>query len=144
VIERWSTPEEIETLKKALAAEGDRRGRSTSLLPALQAIRPRCGFARTSTSLGWDIHFAREVQRPDGGRTITVATDRPIDMWEARNTPRSRDYEFSLAEIRLDKDGRGEGKAITMAQLRFNGETNTLEIENYQIQPVRLNSITTQ
>ena len=85
VIERWSTPEEVEKLRGALMEEPDRRGRSTVLLPALQAIRPRCGFARTSTSLGWDIQYAREIPIEGGGRRIVVATDRPIEMWEARN-----------------------------------------------------------
>ncbi len=137
VIERWSTPEEIESLKGILVEKG-----GDKLLPALQKIRPRCGFTRTANSLGWDLHFARETQMEDGTRKIVVATDRPISFWEARNSPRSRDYEFSLAEVRLPKEGMGQGKAITMAKLGFNKETNTLEIENYQREPVRLNQIT--
>jgi hypothetical protein len=71
-----------------------------------------------------------------------VGTDRPISMWEARNNPRSRDYEFSLAEIRLGPDGKGQGKAITMAKLSYSKEKNTLEIENYEREPVRLNEVT--
>jgi hypothetical protein len=77
-----------------------------------------------------------------GARKIVVATDRPISMWEARNNPRSRDYEFSLAEIHLGADGKGQGKAITMAKLGYNQQTKTLEIENYEREPVRLNEIT--
>jgi hypothetical protein len=52
------------------------------------------------------------------------------------------DYQFSLAEIRLPRSGKGEGKAIPYAQLTFNKETKTLEIENYQREPVRLNEVT--
>jgi hypothetical protein len=51
------------------------------------------------------------------------------------------DYQFSLAEIRLGADGKGQGKAITAAKLTFNKETNTLEIENYEREPVRLNEV---
>ena len=40
------------------------------------------------------------------------------------------------------RSGKGQGKAITAAKLSFNKETNTLEIENYQREPVRLNEIT--
>jgi hypothetical protein len=137
VIERWSTPEEAANLKAVLVEKGEDR-----LLSALQRTRPRCGFVRTSTSLGWDIFFARETPLPDGGRQIVLATDRPVAMWEARNAGRSMDYQFSLAEIRLPKEGRGQGKAIRYAQLTFNKDTNTLEIENYQREPVRLNEIT--
>jgi hypothetical protein len=137
VIERWSTPEEVEKLRGILIEKG-----GDELLPALQKIKPRCGYTRTSNSLGWDLHFARETQLEDGTRKIVVATDRPISMWEARNNPRSRDYEFSLAEIHLGADGKGQGKAITKATLSYNKQTNTLEIENYDREPVRLNEIT--
>jgi hypothetical protein len=137
VIERWSTPEEIEKLRGILIEKG-----GSDLLPALQKVKPRCGYARTSNSLGWDIGFARETTLDDGARKIVVATDRPIAMWEARNNPRSRDYEFSLAEIHLPASGKGEGKAITAAKLSYNKQSQTLEIENYQREPVRLNEIT--
>lgn len=137
VIERWSTPEEASNLKAILAETGDDK-----LLAALQKIKPRCGYARTSTSLGWDIYFARETPLPDGGRKIVLASDRPVGMWEARNSGRSMDYQFSLAEIRLPATGKGQGKAIPHAQLGFNKETNTLQIENYDREPVRLNEIT--
>jgi len=136
VIERWSTPEETSNLKAILVESGDDK-----LLSALQKIKPRCGFARTSTSLGWDIYFARETELPGGGRKIVLVSDRPVGMWEARNSGRSMDYQFSLAEIRIGPDGKGEGKAIPRAQVTFNKEKNTLEIENYDREPVRLNEI---
>jgi hypothetical protein len=137
VIERWSTPEEISNLKAVFLEKGDDK-----LLSALQKIKPRCGYARTSNSLGWDIYFAKETELSGGGRKIVLASDRPVSMWEARNSPRSMDYQFSLAEIRLPATGKGEGKAIPFAQLTFNKEKEMLEIENYQREPIRLNEIT--
>jgi len=137
VIERWSTEEEIQKLRGVLIEKG-----GDNLLPALQKIKPRCGYARTSNSLGWDLQFARETVMSDGTRKIVVGTDRPMGMWELRNAGRSTDYEFSLAEIRLPADGKGQGKAIPRAKLSFDKEKNTLEIENYEQQPVRLNEIT--
>ena len=137
VIERWSTPEETASLKATFIEKGDEK-----LLSALQKVKPRCGFARTSNSLGWDIYFARETPLPDGGRKIILATDRPVGMWEARNSGRSMDYQFSLAEIRLPATGKGQGKAIPRAKLTFNPQTNTMEIENWENEPVRLNEIT--
>jgi hypothetical protein len=136
VIERWSTPEEAASLKATLIEKGDEK-----LLDALQKVKPRCGFARTSNSLGWDIYFARETSLPDGGRKIVVATNRPVGMWEASNSGRSMDYQFSLAEIRLPATGKGQGKAIPRAKLTFNPKTNTMEIENWDNTPVRLNEI---
>ena len=136
VIERWSTPEEVSNFRAVLQRGDDK------LLSALQKTKPRCGFVRTSTSIGWDIYYARETPLPDGGKKIVIASDRPVGIWEARNSGRSMDYQFSLAEIRLPKEGKGQGKAIPRAQLTFDKETNTLEIENYQREPVRLNEVT--
>ncbi len=137
VIERWATPEETKNLQAAFVEGGD-----DTLLRALQKTKPRCGFVRTTTSLGWDVYFARETPLPDGGRKILLGSDRPVGMWEAQNQGRSMDYQFSLAEIRLGADGKGQGKAISAAKLTFNKETKTLEIENYEREPVRLNQVT--
>ncbi len=137
VIERWSTEEEVEKLQGVLIEKG-----GDNLLPTLQKVKPRCGYARTSNSLGWDIQFARETTLSDGTRKIVLGTDRPMSMWELRNAGRSTDYEFSLAEIRLPASGKGQGKAIPRAKLSFDKDKKTLEIENYEQQPVRLNEIT--
>ena len=138
VIERWSTPEEIEKLRGVMIED------RTKLLDAVQKIKPRCGYFRTTNTLGWDVQFAHETQMDDGTRKIVIGTDRPVSFFEARNNPRSRDYEFTLAEIRLPKDGKskGQGKAIPAAKLTWDKDKNTLEIENYQREPVRLNEIT--
>jgi hypothetical protein len=135
VIERWSTDQEQQKLSDALIEQG-----REALLSALQKIKPRAGYVRTSTSLGWDIHFAREQPLGDGRRVI-IATDRPMSFWETQNRTRSSDYEFTLAEIRLTKDGKGVGKLATAAKISWNKDTRTVEIEDYDIEPVRLNEV---
>jgi hypothetical protein len=137
VIERWSTPEEASNLRTVFLEQG-----ADKLLSALEKVKPRCGFVRTSTSIGWDLYFARETPLPGGGKRIVLAADRPVSFWEARNSGRSMDYQFSLAEIHMTADGKGEGKAIPAAKLTYDKDANTLEIENYQREPVRLNEIT--
>lgn len=137
VVERWSTPEEAAKLKSVFVEQGREK-----LLTALQKVKPRCGFVRGSNTLGWDIYFAREIPTPDGGRKILLASDRPVGMWELRNSTRSTDYEFSLVEIHLGADGKGQGKAIPAAKLELNKDSGVLEIENYNREPVRLNEVT--
>jgi hypothetical protein len=137
VVERWSTPEEESKLKSVFVEQGREK-----LLTALQKVRPRCGFVRGSNTLGWDIYYAREMQEKDGSRRIFLASDRPMSMWELRNSGRSTEYEFSLVEIHLGKDGKGQGKAIAAAKLELDPDTGVLEIENYQREPVRLNDVT--
>ncbi len=47
-----------------------------------------------------------------------------------------------LCEIHMNRNGEGEGKLALMAKIAWNKKTNTLEIENYDIEPVRLNKVT--
>jgi hypothetical protein len=97
-------------------------------------------IARTGR-LGWDIHFVQQIAAAGGGRRIIIATDRPMSFWEAANQPRSADYAFTLAEIRLGPDGKGEGKLVPAAKIEFDSESNTLEVENYNNEPVRLTQV---
>jgi hypothetical protein len=76
-----------------------------------------------------------------GGRQLLIATDRPIPHWEAREQPRSFDYRFTVLDIRLDKENRGEGKLLADTKLVVDPRTNSLVLEHYDIQPVRLNEI---
>jgi hypothetical protein len=137
VVERWSTEEERNKLRAVLVERG-----GEALIDTLRDdVKDRTGYIRTSRSLGWDLKFARELPLPDGGRRIILATDRPMSFAELRNQPRSSEYEFLLIEIRLDKDGKGQGKLAGGAKVEFDKESNTVEIENYGIEPVRLTEV---
>jgi hypothetical protein len=138
-IERWSTDDERDRLRAVLMQKG-----SSALLSELQKIRPRAGYIKTPDSLGWNIYYAREQPTPDGGRRIILSTDRPMSFWEITNRPRSAEYEFTLAEIRLNKDGKGEGKIVTPAKIAWNKEKNAMEITNYGTEPVRLTQVTVE
>jgi hypothetical protein len=136
-IERWSTDEERTKLLNVLVEKGPDK-----LADALRDVKPRAGFIRTSQSLGWDIAYAREMPFGDGGKRIVIGTDRPMSFVELRNQPRSADYEFLVAEIRLLKDGKGEGTLAGAAKIEYDRNENTVQIENYDIQPVRLTQVT--
>jgi len=138
-IERWSTDAEVQKLRDTLTEKGP-----DALLSAVQDLKPRVGYIRTSTSVGWDVRFARETVAADGSRRIVIATDRPLSFWEAANHPRSADYAFTLAEIRIGPDGKGEGKLVPAAKIDFDADSNTLEVENYNVEPVRLSQVTVE
>ena len=101
---------------------------------------PRVGYIRTPTSIGWDLHFARSI-KSDEGRQVVIATDRPMSFWEAANRPRSADYDFTLVDIRFDPDGKGTGKLAVAAKVDYNDKTQTIEVENFGIEPVRLTEV---
>ena len=138
VIERWSSERERNELIATLKDKG-----SDALLSKLQKM-PRVGYIRDAngSTVGWDLHFARERKLEDGGRQIVLATDRPISAWEAFNRPRSSDYEFTLADIRFDGDGKGVGKLAVAAKISTDDKTGRIEIENFSSEPVRLTEVT--
>jgi hypothetical protein len=138
-IERWSTDAERDTLLAILKENKDQYKANQALLKALQKM-PKTGYIRTSTSLAWDLRFARQNVMEDGVRQIVVGTDRPIGFREARNQPRTMDYPFTVIEMRLNKENKGEGKLLAGTKIYID-KNNNLVLENYGIQPVRLNEI---
>ena len=139
VIERWSTDAEREQLLGILMEEKDPNRANQQLLKALQKM-PKAGYIRTPETLAWDLRYAHQSPLEDGGRRIVVGTDRPIGFREARNQGRSMDYPFTIAEVRLDKDDKGEGKILAGTKI-FIDKNNHLTLENYGQQPVRFNNI---
>lgn len=143
-IDKWSTPEEREHLITTMVEKG-----SDALLRELQKAPVKGRFRIPSArrpdphqlALGHDIRYTWQTQLPEGGRRIVFVTDRYISFQEARNQPRSIDYPFTLVEIRVDKEGKGEGKAAVATKISFDKAKKQLELENYSSEPVRLNEI---
>jgi hypothetical protein len=135
-VERWSTDVQRDKLMSVMLSEGPEK-----LLDALQDM-PRMGYLRAANGgVGWDIHFARKVPLPDGGERVVLVTDRRISFWEAANQPRSIDYPFTVIELRLNRDGEGEGKMSLATKIIADKEHNIVTLENYDLQPVLLNNV---
>ena len=115
-----------------------RENGASGLLKALQS-EPSVGSISAPGSLAYDLRYARELPGQEGGRRIVLATDRPVGFAEAQNNSRTLDYPFTLIELRLDKDGRGEGKLSVATKLTLND--NVLVIEDYADQPVMLKDV---
>jgi len=92
--------------------------------------------------LGWDLRYTAHDALPDGGERIVIATDRQMSMWEVRERPRTYDYPFTLIEIRMPKEGKGEGRMFGATQIRFDKKKNQIVLEQYSAGEVRLNEIT--
>ena len=143
-VNAWSTAEERERLITTVLEKGP-----DALLRELQKT-PDKGRFRIPTArqpdphklaMGLDLHYAWQTPLEDGGRRIVLATDRYIGFQEARNQPRTIDYPITLIEIRVGKDGKGQGKLAYATKISFNKKDNQLEIENYSSEPVRLNNV---
>ena len=138
-IERWSTDAQREQLLSILKEEKDSYKANDKMLTALQKM-PKVGYIRTSKTLGWDLHYARQSELDEGGRRIVLATDRPIGFAEARNQGRSMDYPFTIVEMHLDKNDKGQGKILAGTRVYID-KKNNLVLENYGQQPVMFNDI---
>jgi hypothetical protein len=134
VIESWSTESDRRRLLEALKKSQD------AMLDTLRDLR-RVGFIRTPGSLGWDLHYAHQIPGEDGGRRLVIATDRPINMWEAVNRPRTVDYPFTFIEVHLNGDGEGEGKLSLATRVTASRDGRFVQLENYDTQPVQLNKV---
>ena len=111
------------------------------LLDALQEM-PRMGYIRAPGSIGWDIRFARHMPAPEGGERIVLVTDRRMGFREVANRHRSVDYPFTVIELRLQKNGEGEGKVSVATRIIADKANKVVTLENYDIQPVMLTKVT--
>ncbi len=130
VVNRWSTAEERRRFEDILAEKGPE-----ALLDAMQNARP-VGRIHTPGSVGQDLRFAYQAPLASGGRRIVIGTDRHLSFYEAVNRPRSADFPFTVLDMRVDENGRGQGSLVLAAQVMAMGET--IELENYTTRPVRL------
>jgi hypothetical protein len=130
-VNRWSSDKQRDALIAVMV---------NKLLDALQDM-PAVGHFGAPGNLSWDIHFARKSTLPDGGERVVLITDRRISFWEAANQPRSIDYPFTVIELRLNRDGEGEGKMSIATKIMLDKKENMITLENYETSPVRLSNI---
>ena len=134
-VDRWTTDKERENLLRVFTEKGPDRA-----FDVLQDM-PKAGYIRLPNTLAWDLRYAFETPLPEGGRRVVLVTDRPISMREAVNNPRTTDYPFTLLEIRFDKSGVGVGKMSVATKISVSKDKQTMELENYGIEPVRLTEV---
>lgn len=143
-VDRWSTESERTKLISVMQEKG-----ADALLQTLREL-PSHGRMRfpawqgrdpLNARLGWDIRYASQRSDAEGNRRIVLALDRYLSFWEIANRPRTIDYPFTFVEIRVNKDGEGEGKLSIATKVDFNKSTNLIELETYASEPVRLQQV---
>lgn len=135
VVDRWSPQAQHQRLIGVLFEKGPEK-----LLDTLQDL-PRVGSIKTPDSLAYDLHYAQVTPLPEGGERIVLATDRYIRFWEAARSGRTLDYPFTVIEMRIDREGRGEGKMSIATKITADKRSNSVILENYGTQPVRLANV---
>ena len=91
------------------------------------------GYVRVGGGPGYDLHLAQETRGPDGKRRITLLTNSLLSPWETRGL----DYPFTVIELRVGRDGAGNGTMWIAARIAGKPEFNLIEIEDFATQPVQ-------
>jgi hypothetical protein len=143
-VDKWSTEAERTKLITTMVEKGpdallsqlrDMPSHGRMRFPALRGRDP------LNARLGWDIRYASETTDDEGNRRIVLALDRYLSFWEVRNRPRTIDYPFTFVEMRVGRNGEGEGKLSIATKVNFDKKKNTIELETYASEPVRLQQV---
>jgi len=100
------------------------------------------GYIRIGGGLGYPIAAARSRPAEGGGQIVRLMIDRPISQREVIDNSRTVDYPFAFVEIKLDGKGQGTGEFYQAAKVSLNGDT--LKVENYSPQPLKLLAVKTR
>ncbi len=132
-INRWTSDADDERLLGILRDKG--QGAFLDALLDGKAV----GSISTPTSLKYDFFYARQSATKDGGRRIMLISDRPMTVSERASAAPSRDYPFTVIDLQIPSEGKGEGTLAQQVQLRLLG--NILGIENLATGPMKLGDI---
>lgn len=132
-ISRWTPDDEHNRLFTALRDKGQH-----AFLDELTSLKS-VGWIATPTSLRYDFMYARQSVDEKGQRRIMMISDRPMEMWERTTASQSRDYPFTVIELQIDKEGRGQGTLAQLVQLRLLGDI--MGIDNLATAPIKLNDV---
>jgi hypothetical protein len=127
-IDHYSSDSEVQRLTGILGQKGPE-----ALRDALWD--QEVGYIRVGGGLGYPIAAARSRETPDG-RVVRIMIDRPISQREVINNTRTVDYPFSYIELKLDRNGKGDGQFFQAAKVSLTN--STLNVESYSPQPLRL------
>ena len=137
---RWSTAAEAEKLAAAFT-EKDAKQWAQALEGA-----PTVGYIWASgESLGYSVRYAQHFPLPGGGERVIVASDRQLgswgrEAWKASGQSATQ-YPFAVIELRLNRNGIGEGKASLAAKVAFDPESKAIGLESYASAPVILKGV---
>jgi hypothetical protein len=131
-ISSYTTNDEVAQLANILKTQG-----SDALLKAIDKMdRGKLAVVgKTGTNAG-----VVRSRQTDQGTVITLVMDRPVAFAELWQNTRSTDYPFGILQMTVDKDGKGEGQLMVAAKIEFTKD-NTIEVESYGIQPMKLMSV---
>ncbi|UCE41407.1 MAG: hypothetical protein JSV17_18580 [Candidatus Aminicenantes bacterium] len=132
-IEEYTSDEDIMKYIDILKTEGPE-----GLRKVLEKVQK--GWIAPTGKVRDTVNLARS--RPfEGGRLINLLKTRHFKFIEfARSTPRSREYEFTFIQLKLDEEGNGEGYMFAGTKIEFDKE-GKLVLEQRGTAPILIRGV---
>ena len=129
IVNRLSTPDEVQRLNSALQSGGQ-----DELMRELS--RMNAGRIEIGTGVGVPANVIIRTDEGEGRTKLVVVYQRELRFGELRYGTRSSDYRFGYAELYVGR-GANEGMLIPAARIRLR-DGNTWEVEDFGTFPARL------
>jgi hypothetical protein len=145
-IDRWTTDEERNKLLGVVTQYANEKRGQEELVKALQAstdvgnVQFQGAAAMSSGFPSTRLYYAREFPTEEG-RTIVLATDRPISGQEAMSSAAVSNYPISVIVLDLDKEGKGSGTLNIAVQVLWDEKTGQIKFGQYTTEPIRLTKV---
>jgi len=134
-VTRWSTDAERDRVHSVVTKEGPDQLRN-ALADAYAA-----GWIHWPGQLDYTLRYARRTPRPDGGEDVVLVTDsRTWIGWDPSHATNWTDAPFTVIQLRLNKDGAGEGRLSPANKIRADKDLGIV-LEDYPNQPTLLTDV---
>ena len=137
-INRWSSDAEREEMLRIMKERGSAN--------ALDAFRETgaIGYLRWPGGLEYSVRYAQRVERPDRTADVVLVVERPLWVWwNAGVTPAAAsedDARFSVVQIRLDANGKGEGRIVNGPAIETDERLGVV-VPDFATRPVLLTDV---
>jgi hypothetical protein len=112
---RWSTDDERRQLLSAL----EEPAKLLSAFPYVGVV----GYLQWPGGLEHSVRYARQTARPDGGADIVMVVERPLWLWWDPTVKWAADQQFTVVQLRVNKNGTGEGRIASSDGIRRDSDS---------------------
>ncbi len=131
-IQGTTDDETMNDLGQILADGNNQKG----LLSKFQHM-PGIGQVSREGRVGVPVKVIRIKPTSDGGKEVTMLTDRWISLWELNNSPSTTAYPYGLLRFTVNAKGEGTGKAYPIVRIK-GINPDDIAIDDYGIIPIQV------
>ena len=137
-LHRWSTDAERDRLLKVAEEQG-----TPNVLDAFRETAA-VGYLRWPGGLEYAVRYAHRGERPDRGADVVLVVDRPLWVWwdapVKTGAAAGTDARFTVVQLRLNADGKGEGRIATGTTIASDKQ-HGVTVQDYESRPAMLTDV---